>query len=170
MIKAKLPYIRKKDASNVLIFSTRFFLQEFKLQKLSALQKPLETQPTGHIRVIAEAKAITWVFWKRAEVMLGEMQHLLCKLENAAALQQKARRPPKVRLRPGLQVSWTSGKFLNFPFETSNVKKKIFYVVAESTLFPRNLKSLKQYEEFSIKTTPSTFLFKIGQISSKHKL
>lgn len=95
VIKAKLPYILKKDASNALIFSTRFFLQEFKLQKLSALQKPLGTQPTGHIRVIAEAKAITWVFRKRAEVMLGEMQHLLCKLENSAALQQKSKKAPK---------------------------------------------------------------------------
>lgn len=52
------------------------------------------------------------------------------------------------------------------------MKKKIFYVVAESTLFPRNLKSLKQYkyEEFSIKTTARHILFKIGQISFKHKL
>jgi len=41
VIKAKVPNILKKDTSDALIFSMRFFLEEIKLQKTERSPKPI---------------------------------------------------------------------------------------------------------------------------------
>lgn len=125
VIKAKTLNILKKATSDALIFSMHVFLQKIKYSRLSSPES-LGTQPTGQGSNFAEEKATTWASLKGDEVMLNEMQHLLCKIKNEVVLQlfRKVRKHQKPCLGLNLQVSWTFAKFLSAPLEIRSVKNK----------------------------------------------
>lgn len=82
VIKAKAPNILKKDTSDALIFSMHFFLEEIKLQQTELSRSHLEPNLQDKAQILLKEKQPLEPFLKGDEVMLDEMQHLLCQLKN----------------------------------------------------------------------------------------
>lgn len=112
-------------------------------RRLNTLQKPFGTQPTGQVWIFAEEKSNHSSLSKKGWSNAWWNTAPSLQVKEFRSPSRKARKPQKVCLGLGLQVSWTLAKFVYSSLEASSGgKKNIFYVVAESTFCPRNLKSL----------------------------